>query len=131
MNAGGVEKSTQLSARGTAESPSSPPERPQAAEEGVSRGEAGGANSDSLPLHPIFLKLAGRKVLVVGGGKVATGKARSLLEAGASVVVVAPDVAPEITRLGAKVERRRFEPQDLDGAWYVVAAATSEVNLPL
>lgn len=92
------------------------------------RQEGARAAPAGSPLHPVFLKLAGRKVVVVGGGRVAAGKVRSLLEAGARVVVVAPDVTQEMAGCGTIVERRQFEPQDLDGAWYVVAAATPEVN---
>ena len=79
-------------------------------------------------LFPVFLKLTGRTVLVVGGGQVAATKLGALLAAGAGVRVVAPQVADGIERPGVTVERRPFEPRDLDGAWLVVAAATPEVN---
>lgn len=79
-------------------------------------------------LLPLFLRLAGRRVLVVGGGRVAAGKVFGLLEAGAQVRVVAPEVRVEILASGAAVERRPFTPHDLDGVWLVVAAATREVN---
>ena len=49
-----------------------------------------------MSVFPVFLKLAGRRVLVVGGGPVAAGKLRALLEADAAVTVVAPDVVDEI-----------------------------------
>jgi uroporphyrin-III C-methyltransferase / precorrin-2 dehydrogenase / sirohydrochlorin ferrochelatase len=80
------------------------------------------------PLFPLFLKLAGRKVLLVGGGPVAAGKLPALLDCGAEVTVVAPEVKPEIAASGARVLRRGFEPADLDGAWLAVAAAPPEVN---
>ena len=80
------------------------------------------------PVFPIFLKLGGRRVVVVGGGKMAASKLGGLLHSGASVTVVAPETTPEIDRSTAIVLRRGFEPSDLDGAWYVVAAATPEVN---
>jgi len=79
-------------------------------------------------LAPLFLKLAGRRVLVVGGGAVAAGKLAALRRAGADVRVVAPEIRPEIAAAGVAVERRPFAPSDLDGAWLVVAAATPEVN---
>ena len=44
----------------------------------------------------VFLKLEGRRVLVVGAGPVAAGKIRPLVDAGAVVTVVAPDVVDEI-----------------------------------
>jgi len=79
-------------------------------------------------LLPLFLRLAGRPVLVVGGGRVAAGKIFGLLEAGARVTVVAPEVRVDILASGAAVERRPFAPRDLDGTWLVVATATREVN---
>ena len=81
-----------------------------------------------MSVFPVFLKLAGRRVLVVGGGPVAASKLRALLEADAHVTVVAPDFVPDI--VGAAVERvqRGFAPADLDGVCFVVAAAPPEVN---
>lgn len=79
-------------------------------------------------LYPVFLKLDGREVLVVGGGPVAASKLAALTAAGARVRVVAPDVVPAIDALGVPVERRAFTPDDLDGVWFVVAAATPDVN---
>ncbi|MCM2334872.1 MAG: uroporphyrinogen-III C-methyltransferase, partial [Anaeromyxobacteraceae bacterium] len=79
-------------------------------------------------LAPLFLKLAGRRVVVVGGGPVAAAKVAALAGTGADLLVVAPEVRPEILASGARVERRPFRPEDLDGAWLVVAAAPPEVN---
>jgi uroporphyrin-III C-methyltransferase / precorrin-2 dehydrogenase / sirohydrochlorin ferrochelatase len=79
-------------------------------------------------LLPLFVNLAGRRVLLVGGGIVAAGKLTQLLEAGADVLVVSPEVHPDIERSGVAVARREFGPDDLDGVWLVVAAATPEVN---
>ena len=85
-------------------------------------------------LLPLFLNLAGRRVLLVGGGPVAAAKLQQLLAAGASVCVVAPDLVPAIANAAATgaseitIVRRAFTPGDLDGAWLVVAAATPEVN---
>jgi len=81
-----------------------------------------------LDLYPAFLKLAGRRVVVVGGGPVAAGKIAGLAAAGARVEVVAPEIRPEIEAAGVTIHRRAFQPADLDGAWYVVAAAPPEVN---
>ena len=82
----------------------------------------------STELFPTFLKLAGRPVLVVGGGPVAASKLASLLAAGAEVTVVAPEVVAEIERAGVRIERRPFAESDLDAAWFVVAAAPPAVN---
>ena len=79
-------------------------------------------------LFPTFLKLGGRKVLVVGGGPVAAGKLRSLLEAGALVKVVAPTIVPDITCAPVETAFRVFERSDLDGVSFVVAAAPAAVN---
>ncbi|HEV8629516.1 MAG TPA: NAD(P)-dependent oxidoreductase [Thermoanaerobaculia bacterium] len=82
----------------------------------------------SESLFPLFLKLQGRRVLLVGGGPVAAGKLTGLLAAGADVVVVAPEARPEIAASGVRLERRAFTPADLDGVWLVVAAAPPAVN---
>jgi siroheme synthase-like protein len=79
-------------------------------------------------MFPAFLRLRGRRVVLVGGGKVAQGKLESLIAAGAQVTVVAPDVLPGLEQPGVTIERRPFEPADLDGAWWVIAAAPPEVN---
>src|SRR5215471_11674222 len=82
-------------------------------------------------LLPLFLKLSGRAVVLVGGGHVATAKLQQLLSAGAHVRVVAPDTTAAIDRSSparVTVFRRGFVPTDLDDAWLVVAAATPEVN---
>jgi uroporphyrin-III C-methyltransferase/precorrin-2 dehydrogenase/sirohydrochlorin ferrochelatase len=67
-------------------------------------------------------------VLVVGGGPVAASKLAALQAAGADIHVVAPQVCPEVAASGVSIERRGFEPRDLDGAWFVVAAAPPAVN---
>jgi siroheme synthase-like protein len=79
-------------------------------------------------VYPLFLKLAGRLVLVVGAGDVAERKVGSLLGAGARVVVVAPHATATIERLageGALTWRARpFEEADAEGAWLIVAATS-------
>ena len=81
-----------------------------------------------MSLYPAFLKLWGRPVLLVGGGRAAAGKLRGLLDAGARVTVVAPHIAPELYRPGVRLLLRPFHGDDLDGCWFVVSAATPEVN---
>src|SRR5688500_19784409 len=81
-----------------------------------------------MPMFPAFLHLRSRRVVVVGGGPVAASKLEALLAAGADVTVVAPEVRPEIEQTGVRVVRRAFEDADLDGAWWVVAAAPRDVN---
>jgi uroporphyrin-III C-methyltransferase/precorrin-2 dehydrogenase/sirohydrochlorin ferrochelatase len=79
-------------------------------------------------LLPLFVNLAGRRVVLVGGGPVAAGKLTQLVDAGADVVVVSPAVHPDIAASGVSIEDRRFRAEDLEGAWLVVAAATPDVN---
>jgi siroheme synthase-like protein len=79
-------------------------------------------------LFPVFLKLAGRRVVVVGGGPVATSKIDALVRAGADVTVVAPEMTRDIERVAVSRVKRAFAPEDLEGAWLVVAAATPDVN---
>jgi uroporphyrin-III C-methyltransferase/precorrin-2 dehydrogenase/sirohydrochlorin ferrochelatase len=79
-------------------------------------------------LYPVFLKLDGLPVVVVGGGAVAAQKLDGLLAAGARVTVIAPHVRGEVRRAAVTVLERAFAPADLDGARWVVAAATPEVN---
>lgn len=66
--------------------------------------------------------LEGRSVLVVGAGRVAHEKASGLLECGAAVTVVAPEVAPEVAALPVELLRRRYRRTDLAGRYLVVAA---------
>jgi uroporphyrin-III C-methyltransferase/precorrin-2 dehydrogenase/sirohydrochlorin ferrochelatase len=79
-------------------------------------------------MFPAFLNLESRRVVVIGGGPVAASKLDALLAAGADVTVVAPEVRPEIEERSVTVIRRAFQAADLDGAWWVVAAAPSDVN---
>ncbi len=79
-----------------------------------------------MTLYPLGLRLAGRRVLVVGGGTVATRRVPALLDAGADVLLVAPSVTPALQALidAGRVHwaARKFEPSDVDGAWLVQAA---------
>ncbi|RPF22771.1 uroporphyrinogen-III C-methyltransferase [Myceligenerans xiligouense] len=95
------------------------------------------------PLYPLGLRVAGRLVVVVGGGPVAARRARGLADAGARVRVIAPDLCEDLTALvqgdarepgrsedagaarttgGAEWVRREYRPGDLDGAWLVHTA---------
>jgi uroporphyrin-III C-methyltransferase / precorrin-2 dehydrogenase / sirohydrochlorin ferrochelatase len=79
-------------------------------------------------LFPVFLKLEGRRVLVVGGGAVAEAKLLGLLAAAARVTVVAPEVREGIASAPVETLRRPFAAEDVSGAWLVVAAAPADVN---
>jgi siroheme synthase-like protein len=78
--------------------------------------------------YPVFLRFQGRRAVLVGGGRVAAGKLAGLLAAGARVRIVAPEILPELELPDVEVRRRPFAPGDLDGAFFVVAAAPPEVN---
>lgn len=71
------------------------------------------------------LRLNGKRALVVGGGRVAQRRVPTLLDAGASVVLVSPDVTPALDDLIAAGRvtwvNRRYEVGDCDGAWLVQA----------
>ena len=86
------------------------------------------AGAEAPALLPLFLKLEGRPVVVVGGGPVATAKVDPFLRAGARVTVIAPQVRPELAAKDLTIVQRPFVATDLDGAWLVVAAAPPEVN---
>jgi precorrin-2 dehydrogenase / sirohydrochlorin ferrochelatase len=82
-----------------------------------------------MELFPIFLKMEGRRCLVVGAGSVAAGKIAGLLRTGAEVCVVAPRAALRVrqwARAGAiRWRKKGFEARDLVGAFLVVAATSS------
>lgn len=84
-------------------------------------------------MYPVFLKLRGRSVLVVGAGNVAASKLGPLLRAGARVDVVALSVSRAVRDLAAAgaltLHERAFEGSDVDGRLLVVAATNDhEVN---
>jgi uroporphyrin-III C-methyltransferase/precorrin-2 dehydrogenase/sirohydrochlorin ferrochelatase len=86
-----------------------------------------------MSLLPIFLKLDGRRCLLVGAGTVALDKIGSLLKTGLRLSVVAPQALPEIRQLASEGNlewiQRPFGPSDLDGNFLVVTATDShEVN---
>lgn len=77
--------------------------------------------------YPAFLSMEGRRAVVVGAGRVAARKCRSLLEAGARVQVIAPDATEELQEMAERAlltwERREYREGDLQGAFLTVAAA--------
>ena len=82
-----------------------------------------------VDLYPTSLRLLGRPVLVVGGGTVAARRAKALLDAGAQVTLVAPDLcapARELTDAGlVRWLARSYESEDMVDAWYAVAATNN------
>jgi siroheme synthase-like protein len=82
-----------------------------------------------MNLFPMFVKLYGRRVVVVGGGEIAAGKIDGLLKAGASVRLIAPQVHLSLVSLirTRKVEwlPREFAAGDLEGAALAIAATSA------
>ena len=87
------------------------------------------------PFYIACLKLSGRRCLVVGGGNVGLEKAEGLLACDAEVVVVAPELTnPELAKLADEgsiaLQRRPWQPSDLDGAFLAIAATDdTDVNI--
>jgi precorrin-2 dehydrogenase/sirohydrochlorin ferrochelatase len=76
----------------------------------------------TAPLYPVGLVVEGRSCLVVGGGRIATGKIRALVDAGAMVTVVAPVVLDEVRSQVERVIERPYAAGDIDGHRLVIAA---------
>ncbi|MGD9763505.1 MAG: bifunctional precorrin-2 dehydrogenase/sirohydrochlorin ferrochelatase [Candidatus Binatia bacterium] len=80
--------------------------------------------------YPVFLRIAGARCVVIGGGEVAARKVTSLLAAGARVTVIAPQLTPELAERAARGEiahaTRAYRPGDLDGARLAFAATDDE-----
>lgn len=80
--------------------------------------------------YPVFLLMAGKPCLVVGGGKIACRKIHDLVDCGAMLTVVAENTLPELEQLSEKgtirIYRRRFEPGDVRGMTIVIAATDDD-----
>lgn len=76
-----------------------------------------------MDYYPIAVDLGGKKCLIVGGGEVALRKARSLIDAGARVTVIAPQVDPRLAAMeGVEVIEREYRQGDAAGCALVFAA---------
>jgi uroporphyrin-III C-methyltransferase / precorrin-2 dehydrogenase / sirohydrochlorin ferrochelatase len=89
--------------------------------------------SNDGPLLPIGLRVAGRRVVVVGGGPVGLRRVTALTQAGADVTLVSPEAVTTLVDLADRHlidwQRRAYADGDLAGAWLVVACtADAEVN---
>lgn len=80
--------------------------------------------------YPVYLDLKDRPVLVTGGGLIAEGKAVQLVEAGARVRIVSPDLTPRLAELAEsrKIEYRqgKFQADDLNGVALVISATNDQ-----
>jgi len=90
-------------------------------------------DSSRPPLYPVFLDLAKKPVLLIGGGEIAFRKADRLLESGCRLKVVAPRISPSfrdwIDKHRVEAEDRSYQPGEAAGYFLVVAATDDpEVN---
>lgn len=80
-------------------------------------------SASGIEIVPVGLRVEGRRVIVVGAGRIAARKAAAYHDRDAEVIVVAPEVSDDMRELGvAEIRERAFEPADLDGAWFAVTA---------
>ncbi len=80
-----------------------------------------------MSYFPMFIELKERRCLVVGGGDIALHKVKVLIDFGAHVTVVSPDILLEIKQMELVSYREgKFHPRDLDGQQLVVAATDDE-----
>ena len=82
--------------------------------------------NEATPRFPIFISLDGKRVLVVGGGNIAARRARVLLNFGALVTVVAPDLSPDMRELLGRVTWREERYGGLEEGCALVIAATND-----
>ncbi len=81
--------------------------------------------------YPVNLNIEKKKCVVVGGGKVATRKAKKLMECGATVFIISPVFSKTLVDFSKKTDRmhlfkKKYEPCDLDEAFIVIAATNSK-----
>jgi len=87
-----------------------------------------------MKYFPLFHRIQGRACLIVGGGKVALRRARSLASAGASIDVISPEILQElqtlVARIGGESRQKVFVPEGLTKEYFCIVAATDsrEIN---
>ena len=76
--------------------------------------------------YPVYLNLAGKRCVIIGGGTIAQGKIGALLQAGCQITVISPDVTPGIRQAAQRGDvawlERTYQRGDLEGAFIGVAA---------
>jgi siroheme synthase-like protein len=90
-------------------------------------------NSQVAQYYPIYLNICDRRCIVIGGGDVALRKVQILLEYGAEVDVISPELDPELIKLAKDNQihtfAREYKDGDLDGCFVAIAATDSdEIN---
>lgn len=80
-----------------------------------------------MSMLPLFIEMQGKRVLIIGGGRVALRKARVFSDAGAILTIIAPDIADEFASMqSARLIRRKAMPEDVDGDYSFVLIAGSD-----
>lgn len=87
----------------------------------------------ATPMFPVMVQLKGKKCVVIGGGEVACRKTLALLDFGATVAVVSPEVCDELLELGnrslVEIILKEADPADFQDSFLIIAATNStEVN---
>lgn len=74
---------------------------------------------------PLFMDISDKKIVVVGAGKIAARRVKTLVDFGAAIVVVAPQISPELEQLEQEhkitIIRREYQREDIYDAWMVLA----------
>ena len=84
----------------------------------------------SKQYFPLFVDISDKKIVVVGAGKIAARRVKTLVDFGAAIVVVAPQISPELEQLGLEQKitlvRREYQREDIYDAWMVLAVTDNE-----
>src|SRR5437867_6983889 len=90
------------------------------------------ADAPAMRFYPVFLDIAGKPVVVIGGGNIAHQKIGNLIKAGAIITVVSPDLNDEMSALAAEGRfhhiQRDYQPGDLEG-YFIAFAATDDRSI--
>ncbi len=83
--------------------------------------------------YPVMLNLLGKRVVVIGGGKIATRKIQTLLQSDATIIVVSPNITETLAQFVSKQRitwyEKNYQLSDLDHAFIVIAATNdNELN---
>ncbi|SFE25169.1 precorrin-2 dehydrogenase/sirohydrochlorin ferrochelatase family protein [Trichococcus pasteurii] len=83
-------------------------------------------------MYPMMVDISKRKVVVVGGGKIATRKLQELMRCGAQPTIIAPVVSPEILEWAKNGEvvlfKRTFRSGDLEGATFIFSCTDDQAT---
>ncbi len=84
------------------------------------------------PYYPVYLDVKERCCVIVGGGQIAEGKIAALLECGAQIRMISPEVTDEVQDMAdtgvLRLEKREYRDGDLEGA-FIAIAATDDSSL--